>query len=609
MKKSFAFLISFLFASFLVNAQNWLTTGNTGLNSSNFLGNKDAVPLTLKVRNWRSGFIDFDSAKANTSLGYRALLAGAGNQNASLGYKSLAMNTTGSWNTAFGFQALNKNTTGYSNAANGKEALFSNTTGFANVGIGNVAIFSNTTGKNNTANGYKSMYFNTTGSSNVAIGTSALYRNTILSNTVAIGDSALYNNGVGAVAGSADGTGNVALGSKVLYLNTTGTRNTASGYRALSSNSVGSFNTAHGYNSLSGNTTGEANTAVGNYALPSNTTGYNNTATGSAALFSTTTGNYNTAGGGASLVNNTTGSYNTANGNSALSNNTTGSYNTALGNNTYVSENNLSNATALGYYAYVDASNKVRVGNLAVTSIGGQVGWTNFSDGRIKNNIRENVPGLAFVNLLKPVTYHFDMEKQNALMGRVDTSRYEGKNDIEKIAFTGFVAQAVEDAAKKIGYDFSGVDKTGKIMGLRYAEFVVPLVKAVQELDARDAIQQKEIENLKNELAAIKEMLASSVTSTQSIEVSDTGKPALGQNIPNPFGTSTTIPFSIPADCNQAMLVITESATARQMKSIPVSCREKFITLEAGALPSGLYQYTLYVNGEAVDSKSMIIRK
>jgi hypothetical protein len=173
----------------------------------------------------------------------------------------------------------------------------------------------------------------------------------------------------------------------------------------------------------------------------------------------------------------------------------------------------------------VDADNKVRIGNSSVGSIGGNVGWTNFSDGRIKNNIKENVPGLAFINLLKPVTYNFNLAKEYELMGQKDSMQWESKNDIEKINFTGFVAQDVEAAAKKINYDFSGVDKTGKIMGLRYSEFVVPLVKAVQEQQAiieklqmqveaakaeipmQTGKQQKMIEDLKKEIEGLKKLL------------------------------------------------------------------------------------------------------
>ena len=49
---------------------------------------------------------------------------------------------------------------------------------------------------------------------------------------------------------------------------------------------------------------------------------------------------------------------------------------------------------------------------------------------------------------------------------------------------SGFIAQEVEVAAAKSGYDFSGIikPKTAKEhYGLSYESFVVPLVKAVQE--------------------------------------------------------------------------------------------------------------------------------
>jgi hypothetical protein len=61
--------------------------------------------------------------------------------------------------------------------------------------------------------------------------------------------------------------------------------------------------------------------------------------------------------------------------------------------------------------------------------------------------------------------------------------------------YSGFVAQDVEKAALETGYDFSGVDKPrneNDLYGLRYAEFVVPLVKAMQE-------QQSQIEELKKD--------------------------------------------------------------------------------------------------------------
>ena len=71
------------------------------------------------------------------------------------------------------------------------------------------------------------------------------------------------------------------------------------------------------------------------------------------------------------------------------------------------------------------------------------------------------------------------------------------KND--QIRYSGFIAQEVEAAAQKVGYSFSGVDgpKNEKDnYGLRYAEFVVPLVKAVQEQQDMIRSQQELIEKL-----------------------------------------------------------------------------------------------------------------
>ena len=65
---------------------------------------------------------------------------------------------------------------------------------------------------------------------------------------------------------------------------------------------------------------------------------------------------------------------------------------------------------------------------------------------------------------------------------------------------TGFVAQEVEALAKKLGYEFSGVDapqNEQSMYGLRYAEFVVPLVKAVQEQQELIKELRKEIDELK----------------------------------------------------------------------------------------------------------------
>jgi len=385
------------------------------------------------------------------------------------------------------------------------------------------------------------------------VGAKALYNNTDRSNLVAVGDSALFNNGLGATQ-DYEAAENTAIGSKALYSNTTGFENTASGNQALYSNTEGYDNTAIGLQALFSNTTGNSNTASGSYALTSNTSGWENTASGSQALYSNTDGLSNTASGSFALYNNTTGCYNTANGLKALYNNThgyfnvasghytlsgntdgwnntasgvyalrfntTGILNTALGYDAGPSTSNpdLSNTTALGNDSRVTDDNQVRIGNSDVTSIGGYADWTNLSDERYKTRVQENVAGLDFILRLRPVTYHLDMNKLAADLGEDQVRDEEGnmktgtpsefelasRNKKAAILYTGFLAQEVETAAKSIGYDFSGVDapkNENGIYGLRYAEFVVPLVKAVQEL-------AKQNDQLKADNAALEARLA-----------------------------------------------------------------------------------------------------
>jgi hypothetical protein len=95
----------------------------------------------------------------------------------------------------------------------------------------------------------------------------------------------------------------------------------------------------------------------------------------------------------------------------------------------------------------------------------------------------------------------------NKKFSEKNDTNWEGKYDIEKIKMTGFIAQEVENAAKASGFDFSGVQapkNPDELYSLRYSDFVVPLVKAVQEqqttiqqLQQQLAAQQKQIDELK----------------------------------------------------------------------------------------------------------------
>jgi hypothetical protein len=190
--------------------------------------------------------------------------------------------------------------------------------------------------------------------------------------------------------------------------------------------------------SLVDNTTGNGNVAVGSNAMNDNTSGASNTVVGNLALQFNTTGNFNTAIGNAALSLATTADNNVAVGHYAGVNFSTYNTCTFIGANTDATINNLTNAMAIGNFAKVDASNKVMVGNTLVTSIGGQVGWTTFSDRRLKTNIKKSKLGLDFILSLNPVNYEYKAAGQKGII------------------YTGLIAQEVDEAAKKSGESFSG---------------------------------------------------------------------------------------------------------------------------------------------------------
>lgn len=451
-----------------VTGTAWGLAGNAGTNpATNFIGTADSVPLYFKVNNQVAGRIDVAAYPYLTSFGYKALssvpvVTGDAGGCSAFGFYALKANTTGTGNTGIGYQSLVENTTGYSNTATGFHSLRNNIGGYSNSAFGAAALRDNTSGYRNTAAGVDAMAFNTTG----------------------------YNN--------------AALGYQALTANTTGRENTAIGYLALSANTSGTTNTAVGNSACGLNTIGTLNTAVGYLAIQENSTATGNTAVGAQALQKTTAG-YNTAVGGIALGNNITGERNTAVGLSSLSTLTSGSYNTGIGHLADVDNGSRTNCIALAGNGNLSlgADNRVRIGNSSMTSIGGQVAWTSLSDERIKTNVTNDVKGLAFILKLKPVTYNYSVSLSEQLQGKKDTANWKGKYDIEKIRFSGFLAQQVEAAAKEVSYSFSGVDKpedANGLWGLRYAEFTVPLVKAVQEQQIIIEKLMQEIEYLKSKL-------------------------------------------------------------------------------------------------------------
>ena len=521
-------------------------------------------------------------------------------------------------NTAFGCTALDGTGT---------------STGNYDAAFGYASMVSTTSGNYNTASGAQSLHDNSTGGSNTAIGFDAAYESNV-SGITAIGFQASKDNSTG--------IGITAVGYDALVLNTA-SYNTALGYQALYNNSTGTYNTGEGYQALYNCTTGSYNKANGALALYNLTTGSDNTGIGYSALYSCTTANGNTALGFDALYKDSSGQYNVGLGDSAGYNNTIGNHNTFVGPSANPNAGNYNNSAAFGWDAIVNASNKIVVGNSSIATIGGYQGWTTYpSDGRVKTNIQNHVQGLSFINKLQPITYNIDMDAIDRILGisgrnqNLSPEELIARQQKAQVNYSGFIAQDVEKAAKSVGYDFSGIDvpKNDKdLYGIRYSEFVVPLVKAVQELskqnDTKDSViaqQQQQLSTLQTSVdqlntivSKLDQALSQCCTSYQSTlgSSSSTGLnsiasneiPSLNQNVPNPFSENTTITCYVPSGSTNPIIAI-YNLEGQELKTFTLANTGiNQVVIGGGTLAVGDYLYSLIISGQRIDTKKMTLTK
>ncbi len=443
-------------------------------------------------------------------------------------------------------------------------------------------------------------------------------------------DGAKGNTFIGTESGSVNTTGssNTFLGHSAGLTNMTGSGNTFLGEDAGGSNTIGGSNTFVGENAGKGNIDNGSNTYIGNNAGATSFGGNKNTFIGQDAGFGNTLGDLNTFVGENAGKGNTSGDNNTFIGQNSATASQTGDNNTALGATVNFTSTGLLNSTALGYATVMDASNKAVVGNIAVNTIGGFSSWTTFpSDGRMKSRVKENVGGLDFILQLRPVTYTVDALKlakslypapaDTVLTGPFLKAIKEKSRKVQ----TGFIAQEVAIAAKKNKYNFSGVvppTTPNGTYGLNYAEFTVPIVKAVQEFhqdyenlkeDFQEVVAQNEA--LQTEVAELRNMIKDIQAQLKGGQIPGGTVPTeqyLKTNAPNPFNQETTIEFFVPAQTQNAQLHIS-TIDGKILKTINIQQKGKGqIQFQKANLPGGTYIYTLKLDGKVVAGKKMMIQ-
>lgn len=251
-------------------------------------------------------------------------------------------------------------------------------------------------------------------------------------------------------------------------------------------------------------------------------------------------------------------------------------------------------------------------GDVYGTSVSHGVGYFVLSDEKFKKDIELITEPINIIKSLRPTTFYYTDEDMGL--------RFSNKKQY------GFIAQEVErvlpglvqDVIKPMQLNNEGNVSYGEEehKTVNYDGFIAILVGAVQEqqvqIDSLNRLvqqQQQEWLNFKQEWEEWKNsnqntaVRPSSVPS-ESIELSD--MIVLNQNVPNPFAEQTTISYIIPDYIENAQIIFYDM-NGKMLKTHIVKTRgEGRLTIYADDLSSGVYSYTLFVDGIVHETKKMI---
>jgi hypothetical protein len=218
------------------------------------------------------------------------------------------------------------------------------------------------------------------------------------------------------------------------------------------------------------------------------------------------------------------------------------------------------------------------------------------SDARLKTDIQPMSSMLTKINALKPTTYHFKTDGPANATTDVPLEYGFLAQDVEKV-FPSLVTHQVDPER--------GLDT----YLLNYSGFGAIAIKGIQELQQTIQDQRQEITSLEERLAtletALKAITFGKLVGDQLIDKKSSGV-LLEQNHPNNFDKSTTIRYTIPADANAFLLLFDNEGNLVKSLKAPASGK---VELNASGLKTGIYIYTLMVNGEPAASKRLMVAK
>lgn len=221
--------------------------------------------------------------------------------------------------------------------------------------------------------------------------------------------------------------------------------------------------------------------------------------------------------------------------------------------------------------------------------------WTP-SDFKYKKNIKPIETALTKVLKLNGIIYEYKTDEYKSLNFNTGCN-------------LGFIAQELQ----KILPEAVREDSDG-FFSINYDQVIPVLVEAFKEQQAQIQKLQQDLEffyvNINNSGGAIKNNMKQDNDDLNSIQKNNTLTDViLYQNVPNPFSENTSIKLFLPQNITKSKLCI-YNVNGGLVKCITLSANGFIaITIKGNELESGIYSYVLIYDGQASETKQMILTK
>jgi hypothetical protein len=254
----------------------------------------------------------------------------------------------------------------------------------------------------------------------------------------------------------------------------------------------------------------------------------------------------------------------------------------------------------------------------------------NPSDELMKKDMIKIPDALTRLNQLEAISFKFDQDLANTKgLSLPANTQYGFKAQQVASLFPDLVSGVrkpeeydTTGAISKPAYDFKGVNYIGFIALLtRGVQQQQSIIDSLQHTNhVKDSIQDARLDQQDSLIQQLMNMINACCQSAQNrginnnttgvvqmnIELGDKDAIVLNQNVPNPFAEQTIITYNIPEKTGFAQILFSDMK-GQIIKVVDIKIKGKGqLNVFANDLSTGMYTYSLYVDGKLFETKKMV---